>query len=270
MYLSHDDEMVVVHIDDGNGTAGMKVPVPDHRANKPIGFHDKQDGKTAFLQRLIKAKTGKSEISLAAPNEISLALNISKKATEKSDKLRKEINPKSNKPKKILYESDVAVAYDYLEEIQKAIVFSYKAVESFCNATIPNDYIYRKTTSKGIEESYGKEQIERWISTSEKISEILPNVIKATSPAKEKFWSDFKNLERIRNEVVHSKSTSSTEILQELFLPKIRDYILSSLELLHFFIKEDYSNPIFPLGFGDSKIKVISVDNVDEILKPND
>lgn len=56
----------------------------------------------------------------------------------------------------------------FLEEIQKAIIFSYKAVESFCNASIPDTYTYKKTTSKGIVEHYGKEQIERWVSTSEK------------------------------------------------------------------------------------------------------
>ena len=68
--------------------------------------------------------------------------------------------------------------YDYLEEIQTSIVFSYKSLESFCNESIPDEYVYKKTNNKGIVEHYSKEQIERWIPTSEKLSDILPEIFK--------------------------------------------------------------------------------------------
>jgi len=261
--------MVVVYIDDGKG-GKREVPIPDLRANKPIGCHDQEDNGTAFFQRLITAKIDNTEISIAAPNEISISLHISKNAVEKSDKLRLLIKKKGKQTDSAIYEKDVTIAYDYLEEIQKAVVFSYKAVESFCNAVIPDEYIYIKTTNRGIEEHYKKEQIERWLSTSEKVSKILPEIMNVTSPSQENFWSGFKNLERLRNEIIHSKSSSSTEVLNELFLPKMRDYIISSLDMLHFFIKTDPYNPVFPLGFGDSKIKVWSVESVDTLFKQVD
>lgn len=264
-----DDEMVVVHIDDGKGE-DREVHVPDARANKPMGFHDQQDGQTMFVQRLIDANINESKLSIAAPNEIALSLNISKRSVEKSNELRALLKKQGEKEKSKLFEKEVAIAYDYLEEIQKAIVFSYKAVESFCNATIPDDYVYKRTTNKGIEEHYRKEQIERWVNTSEKVSSILPEILEVDAPSQQTFWSDFKNLERIRNEIIHSKSGNSTEILKELFSSKVRTYILSSVDLLHFFIKSDPFNVIFPLGFGESRVKVLSVENVDELFKKAD
>ena len=261
-----DEEMVVVYIDSSKG-GNPEVPVHDPRANKPIGCHDQQDDETAFFQRLITTKIDDTEISLAAPNEIAISLHISKKSVEQSDMLRLLIKKKGKETDSAIYESDVAIAYDYLEEIQKAVVFSYKAVESFCNAVIPDDYTYIKTTSKGIEEHYRKEQIERWLSTSEKVLSILPEIMNVSSPSQEVFWSGFKNLERIRNEIIHSKSSSSTKILKELFSEKMRDYVVSSLDLLNFFIKADPFNQVFPLGFGESKIKVFSVENAHDIFK---
>ncbi|WP_223916376.1 hypothetical protein, partial [Aeromonas caviae] len=116
-------------------------------------------------------------------------------------------------------------------------------------------------------EHYGKEQIERWVSTSEKISKIIPEVLKCNSPTEKKFWGDFKNLERVRNEIIHSKSNNSAEILVELFSSKIHKYIESSLLLLEYFIELDPCNPIFPLGFGKSQIRVMSLKNPDEYLR---
>ena len=265
-----NSEMVVVYvIDDVDDVANTDVKIPsyDIRSNKPLGVHSLEDKQIAFFQRLIKAKVGKSNISIAAPNEISLSLNISKKARENSTRLRTELTHKLDSVGESLFNDEASLAYDFLEETQKAIIFSYKAIESFCNEAIPDDYIYRKTNSRGIEEHYRKEQIERWITTSEKVSEILPSVFNCASPKGEKFWSNFKNLERLRNDIIHSKSNASTAVLAELFSDEVETYLQSSLSVLSFFIAQDSSNQLFPLGFGVSKIKVIEVKNSDEIIE---
>ena len=265
MSLKKNERMVCVHTIDEPTDDTFTVPTPDARSNKPFGIHDQEDGQTAFFQKIITAKIGENELSIAIPNEISLSLSISMKSLTAAEHKQKEIKKRASTTDTI-FDTDVRIAYDFLEEIQKAVVFSYKAVESFCNASIPDAYTYKKTTSKGIIEHYGKEQIERWVSTSEKISAIIPEILKCNSPTKQEFWSDFKNLERIRNEIIHSKSSNSSEILAELFSPKIRSHIGSSVMLLEYFIGLDPCNPIFPLGFGKSQIKVMSVPDSNEYL----
>lgn len=263
-------EMLVVHVindTDNVVPADIKIPAYDIRSNKPLGIHSLEQKQIVFFQRLIKAKIGDSILKVAAPNEISLALSISKKSFENSFRLKKLIITSLNSTGNKVFNENVSLAYDYLEEIQKAIIFSYKAIESFCNEAIPDDYIYKKKNPKGVEEHYAKEQIERWIATSEKISDILPIIFKGTSPKNEIFWSDFKNLERLRNEIIHSKSNASSSILAELFSDTVNGYLDSSLSILNFFIKQDSSNQLFPLGFGVSKMKIIEMENAREFIK---
>ena len=261
-----NDKLVCVHTIEGKSKDGHEIPVPDMRANKPLGVHDLRNNQTAFFQKLIDTNISKKTISIAAPNEISLSLSVSSKSNIQAKRLRNVIAEKAESADFSVFDSDVKSAYDYLEHIQISIVFSYKAVESFCNASIPEDFVYKKQNSKKIIERYGKEQIERWINTSEKVSAILPVISGVESPIAEDFWSDFKNLERLRNEIIHSKSSSSSDVLCELFSEKIEAYLISSLKLLEFFISKDPYNQIFPLGFGVSQIKVMSVRDADEIF----
>lgn len=264
--LKEDEEMVCVHVIDGDSDGKQQVPVPDMRANKPLGVHDQQANQTGFFQKLIHTKIGQLQIGIAAPNEISLSLSISNKSLKNATALRNLIKEIGTTSEHHLFDENVNIAYDFLEEIQKAIVFAYKAVESFCNASIPDNYIHENRNSRGVVELYGKEQIERWINTSEKVSSILPKILQVSSPIPEHFWSNFKNLERLRNEIIHSKSSTSSEILSELFSDKVDEYLRSCFLLLEFFMKKDPCNQIFPLGFGTSQIKVISIPDSEQLL----
>lgn len=263
---SADEVLVCVHTVDSEDAARPPIHLPDARSNKPIGIHDKKEGQIAFFQRLINTNIGDEKASVAIPNEIALSLSISAKSRRRADSLRREIKAAFKKSDGALYNQDVKSAYDFLEEIQKAVVFSYKAVESFCNAIIPDKHVYKKANSKGVVEHYGKEQIERWITTSEKVSVIVPAVLSCRSPNEEEFWVDFKNLERIRNEIIHSKSSNGAELLQELFSPAVECYCTSSVQLLAYFIEKDPMNEIFPLGFGASHLKVMSVDDAGDLF----
>lgn len=265
-----ENDMVVVHvIDDADNVEveNIEIPAYDIRSNKPLGVHSLRDKQIAFFQRLIKTKINNHNLDIAAPNEISLSLSISSKARGEAHKLKNLFIKKLDASNGNIFNEDVSLAYNYLEEIQKAIVFSYKAIESFCNEAIPDNYIYSKVNSKGIQERYEKDQIERWISTSEKVAEILPNILEGSSPKSEKFWPEFKELERLRNEIIHSKSNASSAILAKLFTDSIDKYVESSFAMLKFFIEHDPTNLLFPLGFGNSKIKILQVQNSDEIIK---
>ena len=269
MPVSKYGSMVVTHIIETKEENENTVPLHDYRATKPIGVTEK-DKQTIFLQKLIKTKIHGTEISIAAPNEIALSLNVSSKNYQSAIQLRKNIKLNAKISNGTLYKKDITAAYDYLEKIQTSIIFAYKAVESFCNATIPDSYVYKVKNQRDILEHYKKTEIERWISTSDKVSKILPELLEVEPPTQNTFWSKFKQLEKLRNEIIHSKSSTNAKILSELFSQKVDDYIKSCTLLLEYFMKKDPSNPAFPLGFGESEIKVTKVKNVGDFFKKVD
>jgi hypothetical protein len=54
--LKLNDEMVCVHIIKSERKEEQEIPVPDMRANKPLGVHDQEKDQTVFFQKLIYAK----------------------------------------------------------------------------------------------------------------------------------------------------------------------------------------------------------------------
>jgi hypothetical protein len=264
-------QMVCVHIVEKYSTnppmdKQTMYKIPDVRCSKPLMFHCKNNDQLVFLQRMLDFKIGKKTINLSLPNEIGIALNVFTKARDKAQLILKNLKENS-KEKDDFYEDNIKLFYDYLEQIQVSLIFSYKAVESFCNATIPNDFIYKKKNSKGIQEMYGMLEIERWVPTSEKLTEIIPEILKCQSPKSIKHWTDFKDLEKLRNEIIHCKKSNSIEITKKLLSNNILQTLNSSIFMLKHFIKEDVSNEMFPLGFLDYEWKMYEVDDPSEIFE---
>ena len=239
------------------------------RSNTPVVCVDVKQDKCVILQESIDAKIENKKISLSRPNEISLSMHIANGSLKKSQGLRKSIVQKIVKDKnKKFYENDVVEIYDYLEEVQKAIVFSYKAIEAMCNSAIPDDYVYKKHSNKiGVIEVYDKLGIERWVSTTEKVSKILPDIYHCISPAQKPFWGHFKKLEELRNEIIHSKSSSTSQVLSELLSTDIGKYVKSCEALLKFFFEQDRRNHLFPLIPGVTEIVSHQMEDMEEYFK---
>jgi len=174
------------------------------------------------------------------------------------------------KEKRTIHGKDAAIFYDALEDLQVSVIFSYKAVESLCNALIPDEYVYEVVDSKGIIQRYRKEQIERWITTSDKVKCILPAVIDCPNPCDQPFWSHFKALERLRSELIHSKSKSSPEILAELFSDQVASYLGSISDLIEFFYTHSKLRQRFPVAFGNINLPVIEIDKFDDLFEQVD
>lgn len=240
--------------------------IPDIRCSKPLIYNVKKNDQLVFLQRMLDLKIDNKEINLSLPNEIGLSLNIFTKARDEAENLLEKLK-KDMEKNKDFYSENVSLFYDYIEQIQIASVFSYKAVEAFCNATIPNDFVYKKTNSKGIQEVYEISQIEKWIPTSEKLTEIIPNILNCESPKQIKYWSMFKELETLRNEIIHSKKKNSIENTKKMLSNNVLDILNSSIYILNHFIQNDISNEVFPLGFLDKKWRIYEIDDPKKIFE---
>lgn len=263
------EQFVCIHVVEEGRPKEVHLSVDDHRFNQPFAVFNKSENQTGIFQKLLLTQVGEDEVAFAAPNEIALALGTARNAFTRVKNKRQEIQTLA-KDKGTIHGKDASIFYDALEDLQICIIFNYKAVESLCNALIPDDYVHEIEDSKGIIQRYRKEQIERWVSTSTKVKDILPAIMNCPKPTEQPFWGDFKLLEKLRNDLVHSKSKSSPQVLSELFSDKVARYARSISDLIEFFYTHSKKRQNFPVSFGDMHLTVLEIDNFEDLFEQID
>lgn len=242
----------------------------DSRINKPVWHRKLENGQevgSMVLQELDEIAYPKNPFEFFAPNNVGMLLSICHNYRDQAKELYKSaIDPnlhdhsvtKSKTDKKRFLQDKSILAANYIELIQIAVVFAYTAVEAFVNLSIPDDYKYEvRVKNKGITEIYDKTAIERWVTLGDKLSHILTVIYKTQKIESEKFWSHFKSLEKLRNNIIHQKSIDRTEFYKDYFTDQIFKIIGSSLLTLQFFYdaqaSENRSNPLWPWMIGTEK-----------------
>jgi hypothetical protein len=243
----------------------------EYRKYRPYLFYFKKQDKAELLNTLEIYDIGKTKIEFTTPNIITMFINICHREYLNSFKIyNKLILPILKKEKNYKFEGEnLTELYDYIESVNISIIFAYNAVEAFVNISIPDNYIFNKKNNKGINESWDKKTIQRWMSTSEKMINILPQLRNVEKPNMKLFWPDFKKLEELRNDIIHPKQLSKevntiNEIHKEFFNSRIFKIIKSIKSVLNHFCQGEFSEHYFPIGFGSSKIKAIEIDDFDE------
>ncbi|MBK7667959.1 MAG: hypothetical protein IPJ32_11845 [Sphingobacteriaceae bacterium] len=239
----------------------------DIREARLTRLHSKADNRIYALAKGNNAKVNDKQVFYTTPNNIALSLSIMKKSFKRAKALHKNLILNRKEKKIDLKDNDKSQLYDFFEEIQACIIFAYVAVEAFTNAAIPENFKYTKTNEKGIEETWNKENIERWMQTSEKLSKILPDILKSTDIKAETFWPKFKELERVRNEIIHQKTVNKgTELNQDLYEDMLKtsifDSVKSSLQVIEFYYNLDNAHPYFPLGMGVAKFQIMPIEDM--------
>ncbi|MCQ2987950.1 hypothetical protein NLO72_01695 [Pseudomonas tremae] len=247
--------------------------IPDIRMARPIVYHVKLAKKFITVQRSEMFDIFGVEINFPTPNNVSLFANIANKERQQAKNIHSSLIMRDVKDKRFIdiRDEDVKRLYNYLEHIQTSILTIYTAVESFANIAIPNEHVYTFKNSKGIVESYDKAAIERWLKTSEKIADLLPSILSSEPPKGQPFWSRFKELESIRNDIVHQKTEKQTHsrdinssFLGKLLNPDIFDVVDSGFKLISFFCEKDIYHSFFPMGFSAAELKPIEIDDFED------
>jgi len=155
---------------------------------------------------------------------------------------------------------------------QALIICVYSAIEALSNVAIPNDFILTKKNNKGVIETWKKVNIERWMSTTEKIGKIVPSIIKIESPASQWFWKDFIALKDIRDEIIHQKqSKTDPRGIEEFFLSTLLEEsiftkIMAGYALIKYFCEKDQTHAYFPMLSDEIPINVNFVDSFDGVF----
>ena len=170
--------------------------------------HDKGAAVTAIST----IKFGNKILLLKLPNVTALFLDFSYKLwIDTQNEIENEGNflKFSSKyiPNNNVYPASDDKVFNFIEKRMASIVFAYSALESFANENIPDNYIFQKQRDDDkCVEKYHKKQIERFLNLDLKLSEILPNIMNVTNPKGTNVWNRYKNLQQIRDSIIHMKS----------------------------------------------------------------
>ena len=103
--------------------------------------------------------------------------------------------------------TNIVMLFDYFEEALAAANSSFQAIESFANATIAKVLTGTMTVQRrnGLQQM-NADQIQRQVSTSEKIATILPTLLSAPPIKGGREWQSFDKLKDVRDASTHFKS----------------------------------------------------------------
>ena len=160
--------------------------------------------------------TKKKQLSIPLPNATALLLSSSARAYDAARKIREANEFDKSVRAEVRFQSDKD-AFDYVERMIEAIVLAFTALEAFINESIPEDFIYScHIQSKLVLEAANKSKIERYIRIDEKLTLVLPAVLKCTSPKGSRCWQGYKLLKQTRDRLIHMKTEDRKSSLADV------------------------------------------------------
>ena len=204
------------------------------------------------IRPTIKIKNKSGEITSFEPPRLhSLSFNLAIDAANEAEKLKSKISfyQMANGNTKVS-EKDLEILYDYFECCMITVAFSYQALETLANyiieKTVKSRYPLKRMKSGKEETQYlDKKELQRHVSTDEKLSTVLPEILHIKSPRHTKIWEAYKNLKKIRDAAIHAKPYKFNEseedkdsILFLLYYCDPKKIVMNTLELAEFFTRE--------------------------------
>lgn len=160
--------------------------------------------------------SAKKQLTLPIPNATAMCLWTSRRAFREARRLRDEASIDSTIKKDITF-STASNAIDFLSALMESVILAVVAIEAFANESIPDDFVYEgKHHSDTNLEAKFEHSIERYVSLDEKLAEVLPQALGCTSPKGKTAWSDYVELRRLRDRLVHMKTDDRRAIWPEL------------------------------------------------------
>jgi hypothetical protein len=172
---------------------------PSHKAGTPVHLVTSTRG------------TGNQPVGFITPSSTALALSIAMSASLQSANIFKQITfdnilTPEGSGKSVGYKNAPPL-FDFFESCMITITFSFQALETFCNWVIADQIKGNMVICRNkVDETFTVGELERKLSTGDKIHLVLPSVYRVTSPKGKKVWVNYKKLKEARDSIVHLKS----------------------------------------------------------------
>lgn len=175
---------------------------PSHRAGSRV------------MQATVTKDAKGRNVGFTTPSAVALSLSIALKAADYGRTLHKQIEHSEGVspfgPGTSVTEESIAALFDYFEQCMTILAFSFQAIEAYCNETISAKAtgMYELRRKNGVLKLTA-DDLERKVSTDEKLGTILPRLLGVPTPKNSPIWSDFLELKRARDATIHIKSHDS-------------------------------------------------------------
>jgi hypothetical protein len=166
-----------------DGTLGWKTTVTEDKLYGPVAF--------------------------PTPNPIALLLDIALMSAIKAKNARKSITypTVSDSGSRSAEVAHAPLLYEYFEHCMITVVFAFQSIELFANHSIWNKAKGPLTIQRdGKNKTFTLDQVERRLSTDEKIVQVLPQLMHKKIDDKSELWKRYASLKKVRDSVVHLKS----------------------------------------------------------------
>lgn len=182
--------------------------VPSHKA-----------GSAVYQSALVQTDTGEN-VGFTLPSSTAMAINVAMNAGAQANKLKKMlvfdnvVTP--NGAGKSVSNRVNSVLYDFFEQCMVSVTFSYQALEVFSNHTIARELKKAMTVKRRKKRILlSPEDLERQLSTEEKLSVVLPEIRNLPTPKGKQPWESFKKLKYARDATIHLKSKDQQVVDRE-------------------------------------------------------
>lgn len=199
----------------------MSIIIPDHLGDWRIetvgkvrgdqvlpGGQLAKDG-TLFWKTTITRDHLFGPVGFPTPQPIALTLDIALMSAINARQARKSVvYPRLSEGGAKTAEADQApFLYEYIEHCMVAAVFAFQSIELFANHSIWTMVkgpltIRRKNKNSRLT----VEQLERSLSTDNKILQVFPQIYKKDIDTSSNLWTRYEKLKQVRDSVVHLKS----------------------------------------------------------------
>jgi hypothetical protein len=201
-------------------------------------------GTAVYQASLVKTKQG-DLVSFTTPSAVALALNLAIRASQEATRLHSGISYRE-----VLTPDGIGrgvegatshVLYDFFEQCMLSAVFSFQALEAFCNQIILQELheaMEVKRRDKRV--VLAPIELERQLSTSEKLSLVIPKVRKLPTPKGKVVWEPYKRLQEARDATVHLKahdqySTDHESLFFQFLSHKAAEFPKAAADMIRYF-----------------------------------
>jgi hypothetical protein len=151
------------------------------------------------------------------PSAAALHLNSAWKAARRAEDARARIMWHSSPPRfaqvglaqpvqRSVLDASVPALFDFFEETMLCAISSFASIEAFCNVTLVEKVSQPKEVRRRKEKVLmTAEQMERSLTTEEKLKRQVPDALGVPSPAGKPVWEQFVRLKGVRDSVAHFK-----------------------------------------------------------------
>ena len=149
-------------------------------------------------------RLGKGTVGFGLPSGPALFLSLGHKAFVTYRDI--DVLALFNDPRTGFWPDNHKPLFDFYEQFAAHVVFAFTALESFANEAIPDGHTYTTTKGKkGQKVTYDRDGIERHVSLSEKLAQVLPAALGVKSPKGLHIWQDYTTLRKVRDRIIHLK-----------------------------------------------------------------